>query len=77
MNFEDTFLGYDVIIHVGNADISSSNWQRNDFPFWKYFDRNTSADALNDWKPEGTNLSQMRSDLQRNYNSLGSGRIAI
>ena len=76
-NFEDAFLQYDVIIHVGNANISSGNWQRNDFPFWKYFDKNTSADALNDWKPEGANPSQMRSDLQRNYNSVGSGRIAI
>lgn len=76
-NFEDAFPQYDVITHVGNANISSGNWQRNDFPFWKYFDKNTSADALNDWKPEGANPSQMRSDLQRNYNSVGSGRIAI
>lgn len=76
-NFEDAFPMYDVITHVGNANISSGNWQRNDFPFWKYFDRNTSADALNDWKPQGANPSQMRSDLQRNYNSVGSGRIAI
>ena len=76
-NFEDAFPQYDVITHVGNANISSGNWQRNDFPFWKYFDKNTGADALNDWKPEGANPSQMRSDLQRNYNSVGSGRIAI
>ena len=76
-NFEDAFPQYDVITHVGNANISSGNWQRNDFPFWKYFDKNTSADALNDWKPEGANPSQMRSDLQRNYSSVGSGRIAI
>lgn len=76
-NFEDAFPMYDVITHVGNANISSGKWQRNDFPFWKYFDPNTSADALNDWKPEGANPSQMRSDLQGNYNSVGSGRIAI
>lgn len=76
-NFEDAFPQYDVITHVGNANISSGNWQRNDFPFWKYFDKNTNANALNDWKPEGANPSQMRSDLQRNYNSVGSGRIAI
>ena len=76
-NFENAFPQYDVITHVGNANISSGNWQRNDFPFWKFFDRNTSADALNDWKPEGANPSQMRSDLQRNYNSVGSGRITV
>lgn len=76
-NFEDAFPQYDVITHVGNANISSGNWQRNDFPFWKYFDKNTSADALNDWKPEGANPSQMRSDLQRNYNSVGPGRVTV
>lgn len=76
-NFVDAFLQYDVITHVGNANISASNWQRNDFPFWKYFQKNTSADALNDWKPVGANPPQTRSDLQRNYGSVGSGRIAV
>lgn len=64
LNFEDAFPRYDVITHVGNADISSANWQRNDFPFWKYFDPNTSADALNDWRPEGANPPQTQSGLQ-------------
>lgn len=76
-NFVDAFPQYDVITHVGNANISSGNWQRNDFPFWEYFNKNTSADALNDWKPVGANPPQTRGDLQRNYSSVGSGRIAI
>mgnify|MGYP007121846674 CR=1 FL=1 len=76
-NFKDTFPMYDVITHVGNADISQSNWQRNDFPFWKYFNKSTSADALNDWKPVGANPPQTRGDLQRNYSGIGPGRIAI
>lgn len=76
-NFEDAFPQYDVVTHVGNPDVSSANWQRNDFPFWKYFQKNTSADALNDWRPTGANPPQTRSDLQRNYSSVGSGRIAI
>lgn len=76
-NFEDAFSHYDVITHVGNADIPSWKWQRNDFPFWKYFQKNTSADALNDWEPKGENPSQLRSDLQRNYGSVGAGKIAV
>lgn len=76
-NFADAFSQYDVITHVGNANISSSNWQRNDFPFWKYFRKDTSADALNDWKPVGANPPQTRGDLQRNYSSIGPGRIAV
>lgn len=76
-SFEDAFSYYDVITHVGNADIPSWKWQRNDFPFWKYFQKNTSADALNDWEPKGENPSQLRSDLQRNYGSIGPGKIAV
>lgn len=76
-NFEDAFSKYEVITHVGNAKISDRNWQRNDFPFWKYFDKNTSADALNNWKPVGANPSQLRSDLQKSYSSIGSGKIAV
>ena len=76
-NFEDGFPQYSVITHVGNADISPGNWQRNDFPFWKYFQKDTGADALNDWKPVGDNPPQTRGDLQRNYSSVGAGRIAV
>lgn len=76
-NFEDAFSHYDVITHVGNADIPSWKWQRNDFPFWKYFQKNASADSLNDWEPTGANPSQLRSDLQRNYSSIGAGKIAV
>lgn len=76
-NFADAFPLYDVVTHVGNANISSANWQRNDFPFWEYFKKNTSADALNDWQPVGANPPQTRSDLQRNYSSIGYGRIAV
>lgn len=76
-NFADAFSQYSVITHVGNADISPSNWQRNDFPFWKYFQKDTDADALNDWRPTGENPPQTRGDLQRNYGSIGPGRIAI
>lgn len=76
-SFADAFPRYDVVTHVGNANITASNWQRNDFPFWKYFQKNTSADALNDWKPVGANPPQTRGDLQRNYGSIGPGRIAV
>lgn len=76
-DFADAFPMYDVVTHVGNADISKGNWQRNDFPFWKYFERDTGADALNDWQPSGPNPPQTRADLQRNYGSIGPGRMAI
>lgn len=76
-SFADAFSRYDVVTHVGNVDVSNSNWYRNDFPFWEYYNKNTSADALNDWKPSGMNPPQTRADLQRHYSSIGSGRIAV
>ncbi len=76
-SFADAFPQYDVITHVGNPNVSSACWQRNDFPFWKYFQKNTSADALNDWKPKGANPPQTRADLQSGYSSVGSGRMAV
>lgn len=76
-NFVDAFPQYDVVTHVGNANISKGDWQRNDFPFWEYFQKDTSADALNDWRPVGENPPQTGSGLQRHYGSIGPGRMAI
>ena len=77
VNFADAFPMYRVVTHVGNASISAAYWQRNDFPFWEYFRPDTGADALNDWRPVGENPPQTRADLQKNYGSVGPGRIAI
>lgn len=46
-NFADAFTRYDVTTHIGNANISDAVWQRNDFPIWRYFDKNASAECLN------------------------------
>ncbi len=32
---------------------------------------------MNDWRPVGENPPQTRGDLQRNYSSVGPGRIAV
>lgn len=32
---------------------------------------------MNDWQPSGANPPQTRADLQRNYSSIGPGRIAV
>lgn len=76
-NFKDAFPLYKVTTHVGNTNVSSANWQRNDFPFWEYFNENTSADSLNNWKPIGTNPSQTDPKIQANTSRIGSGKMAI
>lgn len=75
--FARYFPTYKVITKVGNCDVSKGNWQRNDFPFWKYFQEGTAADALNSWQARGTNPSQLKPELQRNYSSIGPGKISI
>ncbi len=76
-NFEDAFPQYDVVTHVGSTEVSSANWQRNDFLFWKYFDKNATADCLNDWKASGSNPPQTRADIQRGVSSIGPGKMAL
>lgn len=76
-NFKNAFPQYSVVTHVGNTDVSSANWQRNDFPFWEYFNEDTSADSLNDWKPMGPNPPQTDPKIQRHTSRIGAGRMAI
>ena len=76
-NFADAFTRYDVNTHIGNADISDAVWQRNDFPIWRYFDKNASAECLNGWTPTGPNPPQTDSRVQRGLSSIGAGKMAV
>ncbi len=76
-SFEDAFPLYDVTTHVGSPMVSSADWQRNDFPFWEYFDGNASADCLNNWKSVGANPSQTDAKIQSSLNRIGAGKMAV
>jgi len=69
--------GYDVQIKAGNCNISKKNWERNDFPFWKYFEEATTADCLNDWKAKGPDISEWSSYSQNGAKSIGDSKITI
>ena len=75
--FADAFTRYDVTTHVGNASISDANWQRNDFPIWKYFDKSASADCLNNWEPSGPNPPQTDPGVQRGLSLIGPGKMSV
>ena len=77
INFADAFIRYDVTTHVGKADITDSNWQRNDFPIWKYFEKGASAECLNGWKPSGPNPPQSDPRVQRGLSSIGPGKMSV
>jgi hypothetical protein len=69
--------GYDVQIKAGDCNVSKKNWERNDFPFWKYFEEATSADCLNDWKAKGPDVSEWSSYSQNGAKSIGDSKITI
>ncbi len=77
INFADAFIRYDVTTHVGKADVTDSNWQRNDFPIWKYFEKGASAECLNGWKPSGPNPPQTDPRVQRGLSSIGPGKMSV
>ncbi len=77
INFADAFIRYDVTTHVGKADVTDSNWQRNDFPIWKYFEKGASAECLNGWKPSGPNPPQSDPRVQRGLSSIGPGEMSV
>lgn len=69
--------GYDVQIKAGDCNVSKKNWERNDFPFWKYFEEATSADCLNDWKAKGPDVSEWSNYSQNGAKSIGDSKITI
>lgn len=69
--------GYDVHIKAGDCDVSKKNWERNDFPFWKYFEEATTADCLNDWKAKRPDVSEWSSYSQNGAKSIGDSKITI
>lgn len=75
--FSDYFPDLQVITKVGNCNVSSGMWCRTDFPFWEYFKKGTTADALNNWQPSGPQPSMLDPKIQRNLSSIGPGKISI
>lgn len=69
--------GYDVQIKAGDCNVSKKNWERNDFPFWKYFEEATTADGLNDWKAKGPDVSEWSSYSQNGAKSICDSKITI
>lgn len=76
-SFGDVFPDMQVITKVGDCKVSPGIWCRTDFPFWEYFKKGTSADALNNWQPSGPQPSMLDPKIQRNLSGIGAGKISI
>ena len=75
--FKTAFPDNSVQIKVGNCDVAWKEWDRNDFPVWKYFEKDTSADCLNNWRGIGKNPPQWDSKVQQGLSKIDYGEMVI
>lgn len=75
--FSVAFSDYNIKVKSGDCSVSSSNWQRKDFPAWKFFQDDTSADSLNTWKARGAQPTGAESYIQSGLSKIGSGQMVV
>ena len=75
--FKAAFPGNSVQTKVGNCNVAWKNWDRNDFPVWKYFEKETSADCLNNWRGVGKNPPQWDPKVQQGLSRINYGEMVI
>ena len=75
--FSVAFSDYNVKVKSGDCSVSSSCWERKDFPAWKYFQDDTEADCLNTWKPRGAQPTGAEASIQSALSKIGYGQMAV
>lgn len=75
--FNNLFPTYNVSCKIGNCDVSSADWARNDFPSWKFFENGTKADALNNWSASGSDVSFMDKSILNSWNRTDERKMVI
>lgn len=76
-SFSDVFSDYRVYEKAGNCTVPAAYWQRNDFPFYRFFQEGTTADALNGWTPSAPNPPMDSALVQRNLSYITAGKMSI
>lgn len=75
--FSAIFPTNSVNVKVGNCNVTDKTWQRRDFPSWRYFQDNVSADSLNSWRAAGAEPTGMEAYIQRELKKVGFGEMAV
>ena len=75
--FSAAFSDYNVKVKSGDCSVSSANWARKDFPAWKFFQDDTSADCLNQWKPRGAQPTGAEVSIQSALSKISYGQMAV
>ena len=75
--FQAVFPSNSVQTKVGNCNVPWESWDRNDFPVWKYFEKDSKADCLNNWKGVGPEPPQWDSKVQKGLSQINYGEMVI
>ena len=75
--FQTAFPKNGVQTKVGNCDVPWESWDRNDFPVWKYFQKDTGAECLNACKCVDPEPPQWDSSIQKGLSQIKYGEIVI
>lgn len=75
--FSAIFPQNNVNVKVGNCNVTDKTWQRADFPSWRYFQDNVSADSLNSWRAVGAEPTGIEAYIQRELKKVGFGEMAV
>ena len=75
--FSALFPTNNVNVKVGNCNVTDKTWQRMDFPSWRYFQDNVSADSLNSWRAAGAEPTGIEAYIQRELKKVGFGEMAV
>lgn len=75
--FSVAFPTNDVRIKAGNCEVNDQIWQRKDFPAWRYFQEDATADCLNHWKPRGKEATGKEAYIQKELKKIGCGKMAV
>lgn len=75
--FSNLFSTYNVSCKIGNCNVSRTDWERNDFPSWKFFGDSTKADELNNWKSSGNDVSFMDNNILNSWKRTDDRKMVI
>ena len=75
--FQAAFPNYHVQTKAGNCNVPWESWDRNDFPIWEYFKKDTKADCLNNWRPVGPEPPQTDRNVQKGLSQVDYGEMVI
>lgn len=75
--FSNLFSTYNVSCKIGECNVSKKDWERNDFPSWKFFEEGAKANELNHWSASGNDSSFLDNNIVSSWNKTDNRQMVI